>query len=1315
VNFKCRLLTTAFVLPVTGWLALTPSLAFDLTGEADDVTVTDTLTVSAPRDDDDNFITQANNILIDGTPTTESAALLINSDDADVVIDGVITIRSRDADDEPVTLIDAFGLKITGDDDGRSIRLKSGARIYIIEGVSSDNTRGPDYDADDDGFADNDSDEDGISEGSPALDGNSWRVGLWKIGEMSTDIIGEAGSSIVVYGNGVGSQHAAGVVISDSNLNGNLDLSTSIKMYGDETRGVDILSQITGYYRQRGAIDVRGADGIGINIGAPIGGSLMIEGLVNATGYSSIPPGTSGGPTEGGEDQDDANEFDATRRSANPNERRQSEAAVKLGANISGGLIIGGLVNTFVIGGLVYTFETKDERDSLAVISERRTDDDDSNDDVTELKIAPYHFDQNRAGGILTSYGEREATLLITADLATADEGTRETFLDTTDDDDDDTAASTDDNADLYNSEAEFFYSHGLLNRGPIKADALYDSVNWSGGSYVIDRSATALKLDGGTIHGGIFSNSTISARAYNADATAVNLESGELTDGLRGDGSIFLNEGEIEAKTDSRTKSYYGATRDMFAATAVKIGSVTLSVTGTPEFTNVGSVSASSTHEQRNADTEDADDYTLVLGYKAIALDATSYAGAFNLTQRMKLADVLVGGETDSDGNVDHSANSATNPYAGGGDTDIDWTGDIGQDDDDNNIDIGDGKFDTRDTNDFVPTIFGDVLFHAGNHNNQVKLTAGSISGHISFGGGADTLLLGNSMADDANAEDDDANDDIDDEANDHPAPVTSFRGRISNDGTLNITAGGQTTIAGEKTRLHFVGQEGVDLDGNGNDADTGEEFEGLQINNLDLSEEADLRFTIDPTFLSGAVLDVTTLSLGADVTLSPFITRLPGLDANGDFISLDLKLIESSSDLNGLRSTINDHLLEDGYPYIYKVSLAVDETGTKDAIVATFALKEASELGLNKTEGAAWPAVVSHFGTNDTLAARLSAITDGDDFNAYYDQLLPQHGDGTMKQLASLGEAATGAVGQHLQIVAAGGRRDGDGWLQQFGDYRKQDATVETDTVSGTSYGLAIGYDAPASFTEALGLYAQMSFTSVNEKPSLLPNGLAPNRNEVKAESFGVGAYLADALGPVRYELSAAAGSIAFDSVRGVQFNGLSDVLSAAWDGTSTSASARIIYPILEDDHLLRVEAGRDYFSLEQDDYTEQTAFLVDPELALRVRGGSSDMTSDYVGIRGSLVRGGGSPSDIVWEPNYYLGWRSVAEYSPYSAKANFVGNDTEFDLTSQDEISDSTELGLGLAAHNDYFAFEFNYRGKFGDGEEVHGGGISVRLLF
>ena len=1256
MTLKARLLTSVFVLPLSGWLMLAPASAFDVTGDEDDAEATTEQIISVDTSD-------VQSIIIDGSPSNpaEQAALLIDVDQ-DVTVNGTILVRDRDDDGELTPLQNGIAVKVGIALSAGELRLKSGANLSVLE------IQGPEYDGDDDGLPDaNDTDEDGIVEGPLALSGANRRIGVWVAESITGNLIGESGSSIRIEGTGgtdASNNIIAGIMF-QANLNGNLDLSTRIDAIGDNARGVNINNPITGNYRQRGDIDVRGEGGVGIDLDGAIIGSLLIESLVNATGYSTAPT-----PQRGV----DESELTADERAANTSERRRGGSAIDLAANVSGGVLINGLVNTV---------RSPSETDDLSDVAEARTDGDSNLVDITALKISPFHYDANRASGRVTTYGEAagEAALKITSTIGSSGGSTVETFLDTTNDDGETLPVEdTDPPLDVYDSTREFFYSHGLMNRGTIAANSWYDGFK-----------ADAVRVEAGaTIHGGIYNSGSLSATAYNGDATALGLNAGTLNNGLRSDGSVLLNEGTIFASVTTHTGSDSTKTKASHTATAIKLADGVAPTTGALIF-NRGTISAASRHITAATDEEAA---TNVAGENAFALDLSAVTSALNFTQGLRQDDALLGSGT----------NSNTNPYLGGGDLDIDRTGDIGEDDDGNPINIADGKIDTRDIS--APSLTGDIVFGSG--ANQFRLLAGTVTGDIDFGAGADELLIGNSMGDDANSEDD-----IDD--NEYIAPITGFLGTLQNTGDLDITLGGQTDIAAEKTRLHFSGQEGRDLNDDGDDSDLGEELEGLDLASLTLSEEADLRFTINPTFLSGAVLDVTTLSLGADATLSPFITRLPGLDANGDFISLDLKLIESSSDLNGLSGTINDHLLEDGYPYIYNVSLAVDETDTKDAIVATFALKEASELGLNKTEGAAWPAVVSHFGTNDTLEGRLSAITDGDDFNAYYDQLLPQHGDGTMKQLASLGEAATGAVGQHLQIVAAGGRRDGDGWLQQFGDYRKQDATVETDTVSGTSYGLAVGYDAPAGFTEALGFYAQMSFTSVNEKPSLLPNGLAPARDEVKSESFGVGAYLADALGPLRYELSATAGSVAFDSFRGVQFNGVSDFLSAAWDGTSTAASARIIYPILQDDHLLRVEAGRDYFSLEQDDYTENTALGLDPELALRVRGGNSDMTSDYLGIRGSLLRGGGSPSDIVWEPNYYLGFRQVSDYSAYSAKANFVGNDTVFDLTSQDELTDSTELGLGLAAHNDYFAFEFSYRGKFGDGEEVHGGGISVRLLF
>ena len=127
---------------------------------------------------------------------------------------------------------------------------------------------------------------------------------------------------------------------------------------------------------------------------------------------------------------------------------------------------------------------------------------------------------------------------------------------------------------------------------------------------------------------------------------------------------------------------------------------------------------------------------------------------------------------------------------------------------------------------------------------------------------------------------------------------------------------------------------------------------------------------------------------------------------------------------------------------------------------------------------------AVISHFNNDDLREQRLTALDDGDNFRAAYRQLLPHYSDGTAQQLSGLADMATGAVSQHLQLINAGGRRGGDGWVQQFGDYRKQDASANGAAVSGTSYAIALGYDLPVSAIDALGLYLQMGFSAVNEK---------------------------------------------------------------------------------------------------------------------------------------------------------------------------------------------------------------------------------------
>jgi len=1249
VVFKSRLLTTAFIVPFMVSTALAPVQAFDIraTGDTPRTTPVDTGSTTTELNDGAHELASDGAIIIDGTPqSNDEAAVLVNSNAQSIVIDGDITIRDHDDNGDPtaISLGDAYGVRVTSNlPSGITLRLGASTNIIINE------VRGPNYDGDSDGLADeNDSDEDGILEGSPAI-GTNTRIGLWIEGAITEDVIGEGGS-IRVDGNG-----ARGVQI-DGALSGNFDFSTALNaanggILGDNAIGVDINDTIGGYYRQRGDIDVRGENSVGIDIGADITGALMIEGLVNATGYSTAPT-----PLRGV----DQSELTSDQQTANAQERRRGGSAVNIAGDIDGGVIIGGFVNRFV---------TDDEQEEINAINERRSNDNNDDDNVVSLKTDPYHFDENRSDGRITTYGEAdgEASLKITGTIGTAGGATHEVLLDTRDDDDDDTAASDTDVADFYDSTGAFFYSHGLMNRGTIEANSWYDAVK--AGAYQIDTKATALLLDSSaTVHGGIYNSGTIGAIAFNSDAVAIDIDiDATLNDGLRTDNVVLLNDNIIRAQIQTDTRSHDTVSKSSNSATAIKFTDFAPGLNagaggGAPSFVNRGAITASSTHIREDTDT--AGLYVSEAGDNAVAFDFEAYTGDINITQELLDNDGLLGGEVDSDGNVDAAQNAADNPFLGGGDTDIDRAGDT---DADNNV-TGDGVIDTRDVG--APLIVGDVKFNG--RSNNFTINAGTVAGDISFGGGTDSLTLSNEIADDT--------------ADDYTAPITTFTGRITNGSGTDLDI-----IIGDRTQLHLVGQEG--------DADT--ETENLAIDDLNLS--GDLRFTVDAAQLTDntPVLNVADLTVNAGAKIIP---NLVGLSAEEE---TTIDLIDYVNGGETLPTDMVDLLpsaADNEIAFIYDVALAHDEDA--NTISANFTRKTASDLGLNPTESAALDAVIAHFSANDILSNAMTGLMNQEDFMAAYEQLLPHYSDGTAQQLSGLADMATGAVSQHLQIVTAGGRRGGDGWLQQFGDYRKQDSSANGQTVSGNNYAIALGYDLPVYIIDALGLYMQMGFSSVNEKSAAL--------NEVKSESISYGAYLSDSIGPLEYQLNASYGFVDLESERLVNFNGIVDIASANWDATSTAASARLAYPIFKDDYLLRLEAGMDYFRLEHDDYAEREN--VGNGFAMNIAGGESEKTSQFIGLRGGYRAGeGGDGVGIIFEPNYYLGWRSNSDFTPYSATANFIGTDETFRLMSHIEPEDALDLGLGFAAHNDYFAFEFNYRARIADDEETHGGGISIRLLF
>lgn len=1182
---------SVFIIPLFLSLALEPARGFQVTGEVDDADITVPVSLSSNPED-------AENIIINGTQGSEGVALNLDDDRA-VTVNGLIIIRDRSsmADDaETYDLNQAVGVKITTPFTGTNLSFETGFNIDISEILGPQN---------------NDADNDGIIEGSPSI-GTAQRIGLWVDEAITGSLIGKGGF-IRIDGN-----NARGVQVDDP-ISENFDFSTAVHdgqfggISGDDAVGVEINANIDGYYRQRGDIDVRGEGSVGIKVdaSATVGNGMMLDAGVNATGYSLIVAGSGGGPDHGRDESD----LEAAEVNANSNERRRGSAAVDIAGNLPGGLIIGGKVNQVL---------TSAEASTLNNITIGLTDDEgnrvDISPDGSDLRSTPVDFDGNRPLNTavrLTSYGEddNEATVKIAGDVGDSiNGGSAEILLDVLNDDGD---------GDIYTRGTsglkQFFYSYGLMNRGTISADGLYDGYK-----------ADAILFNGNaTVYGGFYSSGSISAVAYNQNATAIKFDEVSLTDGLRNDGSVFQNDGTVLASISTHAGADESKTKGSDTATAILLTEdVLFNVSGTPNFVNRGAIDSAARFFNSVGNQED--------GTNAVAFDFSEYSGAVKITQELLKDDALL-----TPGN----ANTAENPYRGNGDLDIDAN--------------GDGLIDTRDVN--APRIIGNVKF--GDGDNELNVRTGTVVGDISFGDGDDALILLNEIADDT--------------VDNYTAPLAEVTGRITNGniGNLDISIG-------ERTRLNLIGQEG--------DLET--ETENLSIDALTLNGE--LLVVVDHEQLSAGtpLLSVTDLTLGNGAKITPRLTGLPeniNEETTVDIISY------------GNQVTLPGTILNNETPFIYNVALK-NENGT---ISANFNLKSVSELGLNRSEGSAFNAVLAHFRSNKNLESAINGIYDGDDFRTDYRHLLPHYSDGTAQQLSGLADIATGAVSQHLQLIKAGGRRGGDGWVQQFGDYRKQDSSIDGATVSGTSYAIALGYDLPVSIIDALGFYVQMGFSAVNEKSAAT--------NEITSDGISYGAYLSDKIGPVQYELNAAHGFIGLESDRLVSFAGLVDRLTASWDATSTAASVRLAYPILEASHLLRFEMGADFFRLEHDDYSESEA--VGHGFAMQIKGGESEKTSQFIGLRGGYRRGGGDPVAVVWEPNYYLGWRTTSDTSPYKAKANFVGTDESFILESYIESEDSVDLGVGLAAHNDYFAVELNYRARFADGEQRHGGGVSVRVLF
>jgi len=434
------------------------------------------------------------------------------------------------------------------------------------------------------------------------------------------------------------------------------DADSSIYIEGVSSAGISVETGLIGNLTTAGAVTVIGDSSYGVRVAAPVAGDVTVEGSVSVTGGGAtgvaIDSAVDGAFVIQGSVT--AQGYRYTSRISDPDDRALLDADDSLE---SGSAV---RVTADVTGGVLLDTAPTDTNDD--------TSDDEDGDGVT---------DSSEGAASVTVYGGAPA-LKIGSESNTVTIG----------------AVGADDDA------------YGLIIRGSVAAIGSLDN---------IETSAVQLGGDAGystLIAGGVRLSGSLSASAYEAQATGLRLKSGAVADTLWNTGAISAystSEGDYSARglviEDGASMTSLINAGGILASVSGEAGTAyaVLDKAGTlSSIVNTGSIAAYVTATDDDYDLDDDND-------DAADETVTGAAVAIDVSRNTTGVSIVQSGVEDGDDGDDEVA-----------DTDTD----------------GDGVDDADE-----PSIVGKVLLGSG--DDTIKILNGALVGEIVFGAGADALVV--------------------------------------------------------------------------------------------------------------------------------------------------------------------------------------------------------------------------------------------------------------------------------------------------------------------------------------------------------------------------------------------------------------------------------------------------------------------------------------------------------------------------------------------------------------------------------------------
>ena len=518
------------------------------------------------------------------------------------------------------------------------------------------------------------------------------------------------------------------------------------------------------------------------------------------------------------------------------------------------------------------------------------------------------------------------------------------------------------------------------------------------------------------------------------------------------------------------------------------------------------------------------------------------------------------------------------------------------------------------------APSITGDIRFGAG--DNLLDLADGTVVGDTSFGAGADTLKLSGDAAYSGTVSFGDGGATMSLAGTSLFAGTADFGGAAStlSVGTGSVFAGNLTHAANLAVTL-AGGQMSIG--------------EATQISSLAVTDKGLLAITLGDAGNTTPLLTVSgAASFDADSKIALRVTDVE--KAVGDH------LILSAGTLTGADNITADTTL---VPFLYDATLG----SSGNDLIVSLDRKSVDDLGLNRSEAAAFDAIYAALSNDADVAGSFLGISDGDSFRASLRQMLPDHAGGTFTAV-TLGARTFGRMLEE----PTGPFKDEGGW----GYWVNQVAWgVEKDRADTAGYKISgWGIGGGAEIKTGLGNFGgSLAYLWSRNRDS-------GTENQVNATQYELAAYWRLKAGGFRANARGAVSFIGLEGLRNfrgtngdetISLTANSDHGARLYSGTGTLA-----YDWVSGNLSFRPVLSLDYYRLREKGYAETGGGD-----AFNLVVGSR--TSDEMAVTGSAVIGidaGGEDQWAGWSRfELELGRREIVSGKLGDTVAHFKdGND-------------------------------------------------------